>query len=274
MELFIIRTPLRTNLKTYKMMNSNKYFDIYRIANLMRRSAVLNTRMVLIAFAAVGGLLLIVFLSDTFSRGYINYTPLMNLFYVILFAGGFIFTSQSFNELQKPEKGYHYLTLPASHFEKLFTKWLFSTIIYLAAAYIALYMIALIGAGLSVALFKAEFKFLALLNYEPFRMAGIYMVLQPIFLLGAAYFRRHSFIKTLLTLIIIAIIIGIFTTIVSYLMFGSYGLETSSFTDSNIPGPHIVFTETIPQISNILFWYVMGPFFLVVSYFRLTETQV
>jgi hypothetical protein len=256
------------------MMSLNKYFDIYRIANLMRRSAILNTRMVLIAFAAIGGLLLIVFLSDTFFHGDINYTPMMNLFHVILFAGGFIFTSQSFNELQKPEKGYHYLTLPASHLEKLFTKWLFSTIIYLVAAYLALYVIALIGSGLSVALLKADFKFPALQNYEPFRMAGIYLVLQPIFLLGAAYFKRHSFLKTLLTIIVIALITGIFTTIASYILFGSSGLESSNFAGSNTPIPHIVFTETIPHLSKILFWYVMGPFFLIVSYFRLTERQV
>ena len=250
-------------------MNANKYFDIYRVANLMRRSAVLSSRMVITAFAAIGGVLLIVFLSDTFVRGYINYKPLMNLFYVTLLGGGFIFTSQSFSELQKPEKGYHYLTLPASHLEKLFTKWIFSTIIYLVAAYIALYIIALIGSGLSVALFKTEFKLLALQNYEPFRMAGIYLVLQPIFLLGAAYFRSYSFIKTLLAIIIISIIISAFVTIVSYLMFGTSGINSSDF-GGNIN----VFTGTIPQISKILFWYVMGPFFLIVSYVRLTERQV
>jgi hypothetical protein len=234
----------------------------------------MNIKPYLTGLGAIGGLLFLIVFADSYFRGYVNYEPFMSTFYLLFFLGGFIFTSRIFSELHQPEKSYQYLTIPASTLEKLIAQWLISGIGFILVSYIGLRIVAIVGAGLSSALFEIDYQWLHLSHFEFLKAASSYLVIQSVFFLGACYFRNHNFIKTILAIFIVALVLNVITLIVVYIAFGQSGLsESNIWIHSGEILPHF-FTVEMPQVLESIFWYVMAPFFLVVSYFKLKERQV
>jgi len=234
----------------------------------------MNLKSYLIALAAMGGILLALLITDSYSRSSINYEPFVSTFYLFFFLGGFIFTSRIFNELHQPEKSYQYLTLPASTLEKLISQWLFSAILYVVISYIVVQIIAFIGGIVSSTLFQFDFHWLNLTQFEFPKIAAIYIVIHSIFFLGACYFKNYNFIKTLLSVFILGATVFVISIAAAYLLFGQSGFsESTLWMQTNSELPHFITVE-LPTVIETIFWYGLAPFFLIVSYFKLKERQV
>jgi len=255
-------------------MEAKKYFNSTRLFYLLRRELVINYKLFLTDAAAVGGFLLLLLMSDSYVRGYLDYGPFVTTFYFFFFLGGAIFTSKIFGELQHPEKSYRYLTLPASTLEKLITKWLLSTLGFIVAAYLGVQLIAAIGGYLSATFFGFDFYMLPIDDTGFLTQAARYLVLHSVFFLGACTFRNHNFLKTLLALFVVGSVVSIFTGLIAYLIPGEDIMTNYSHLKNLEALNNSNFLQQLSQIIEIVQWYVLAPFFIVVSYFKIQERQV
>jgi hypothetical protein len=240
----------------------------------MKRYITLNAKTILIALSAISGLLLLIILAESYGAQKVRYDGYMETFYTAFFLGGLIFTSRIYHELHTPEKSYQYLSLPASTLEKLLSHWLISSVGYILASFLAMYIVAFVGGLLSAGLFQAGFQPIDLAPHRLLQAAGAYLVLQSIFLFGAVCFRGHNFLKTILGLFLFGIFISIFTSLAAKIILGDLFGQQLPHMEPGMKQIPAFFSETVPAIMKSVFWYVMAPFFLVVSYFKLKERQV
>ncbi len=258
-------------------METNNHFSLMRLWLLIRRQVITNGYGLLIAFGAIAGmLLLIAVLMVVFNPNAVH--NLNGLFFSILFIGGFIYTSNAYAELQQVQRSYSYLTLPVSTTERLGSAWLLGGILLPFFALLAMTGVILLGNVIIALLPGFSFGHLslqALFSKSSMNALGVYAVTQPIFLLGAAAFRKHHFIKTLLALFVCMVILNAYTGLLGWAMFS--GIQENGITigPDQVPA-HLerLFTRHIPLVAEIVFKYVMAPFFLVVTWFRIKERQV
>lgn len=130
----------------------------------------------------------------------------LSFFPITLFAGGFIFTSLSFRELNKKSSRQFFLSLPAANSEKVVSKWLISGLLFPIAWMLVYQLFAFFtyswvaGDGFMM----VHFSILDPLNWI---WVGIYALLQSVFFLGAISFPQFSLIKTVLALFVIGLFI-------------------------------------------------------------------
>jgi len=255
-------------------MNKNSYFDINRIGYLLIRQLRFSSQTLLIGFGAMAGFIIIVLtLSVIFGKPEPVTKTFFGLVMPFFFIGGYIFTSNIFSELRTSHRGYLYLTLPASTLEKLIVSWFISSVLYVAASIVVMFAINIISKSV-VAIFSAnQVPVINLFSHSVIRMYAVYMVIQSVFLLGAIYFRKANFFKTLLSLFVISIAIAMYTSLTARLIV-FHNFRAIHF-DNNMPDNwQDFFTNIFAPVIKVLFWYCLAPFFLVVSYFSLKERQV
>jgi len=240
-------------------------FNIKRLSNFIQRQVALNLPPMLIAVGAFFGTLLIgsLFIAY-FEPGEVR--ELKAFYLVAFFMGGYVFTSQIFSELHSPQKSYFYFTLPVSTTEKLAGSWLLSSPVYVLVFSVIIFIVAFMAS-----IVAGDFGFIPdLFDRHYFTSMGVFMVTQTIFFLGASYFRKHNFLKTMFALFLIQIVIGAYGGLLGWTLFGGEG----SLQSDDFSGGFKTFVETvIPRIAHIFFWYLLAPFMLVVSYFSLKERQ-
>ncbi|MFO7977594.1 MAG: hypothetical protein R6U64_02965 [Bacteroidales bacterium] len=253
-------------------MNTSSFFSLQRFFLVLRRDMVLNQKTLLIGLAAMSGLLLVQSVIQTYaSGGVFSLEAFSGSGITYFFVFGYVVASMVFKELHVPARSQFFLTLPASNLEKVAAAWVVSAPLYVVGVFLALTLISLLAALLNALLFGS-----ALLVFNPFTTmnlyaAGVFLVTHSIFFLGAVYFRKNNFLKTILSLFVISVAISMLAGLMGYLFFG-----TTSFTineQTTIGTPDFI-TEFLPTMAKIVFWGIVGPFFLIVSYFRFKEREV
>lgn len=185
------------------------------------------------------------------------------------FIGGLIVTSLAFAEINKPETGYQFMTLPASSSEKFITTWIFTSLVYSLIAFI----IIICGSFL-----------LSLVEYAGYAVRGpildlsgildvflSYFFLNTIFLAGAAAFKRYAFFKTLLTFLILFFFFSICGAVLTYFI----GAQ-------NVTGGPFSFGFHFKGASGLEVWKHTGAviqiivmlYFLVLGFFKFKEREL
>lgn len=235
---------------------------------LVRQITLFKQRWI-IAAAAVFGLLLL----SSLATAYLNPDKLMNMLIVyafVFFIGGLIFSSQVFMELNSPNQAYSFLTLPVSTLEKLFGSWLLTTPLYILVYTFVTYTIYLLSTlitGFAISPFE-HFGWEAY-----FELIGAYLVIQTIFLWGACYFKKNNFLKTVLSLIVFVSALCLWGVFLVWVLFGEQ--RELSVTPSETQEAINSFLEAwLAPTLEFLFWGVLGPFMLLISYFTLKEREL
>ena len=255
-------------------MENNNFLNINRLYLLTRRHILSNAKGWFIAFGAVSGALLVISLLTA----YFNPQNLPNLaptYITIMFIGGYIFTSNIFSELHDVRKATHYLTVPASTTERLLSAWLLTAILFPILSMLIITLIILI----------ANLLMNLTLNFEPFQQVFYnggfsifrsYLITQSIFLLGAVYFRKNNFLKTVLAMFVFSMVVMALASAFGYLFLSSLSEGPGATFEANNMTVQLesLFLEGIPAAARILYYYLSVPFFLVVSWFTLKERQV
>ncbi len=255
-------------------MENPTIFSLKRFYLLSRRQILSNTMSLLIAFGAVAGVLLIISLLVAYFNPE-NLNNLTGLYFAVMFIGGYIFSSNMFNELHTAPKSYNYLTLPVSTTERLVSAWAISAFLFPAIALIAMaLMVFLANLIMNLTLDLAPFQ--GIFSRGSFQAVKVYFITQSVFLLGAAYFRKNNFLKTLLALFVISMIINIYMGITGYIMFSEWdmSMQVNISEDGSYPAIENLFLRQIPAVASFVFNYVTVPFFLVTTWFSLKERQV
>ncbi|WP_017733069.1 hypothetical protein [Nafulsella turpanensis] len=209
---------------------------------------------------------LIALLTPVIIRAFIEPDDLAGLQAYFLFAylfGGFILTSHVFKELHSPHQSYFFLTLPASALEKLLGAWLLTVPLYSLVYIVASFIVFFTGHLIT----GETFAFASFFNGFGEAVLG-YLAIQPIFLWGAAYFRKNNFLKTVGSVFALGICLTIFTTILIRLIIG-YTMITFTAHGEGSSLPSGMFENYV----EIFFW-ALGPYMLLTTYFTLKERQL
>ncbi|HWV64984.1 hypothetical protein [Chitinophaga sp.] len=209
-------------------------------------------------------------------------------YYIGLFFGGTLFTSRAFNELGSKEKGVDFLMLPASQFEKFITLFLISSLGFFIAYHISCYLSFMIvekvqkaATGLPIA---KDYLFLDHPKEKVYIYYG-YFILQAAFLLGATYFHKYSFIKTVLSIFVFAFALWLINCVIVTLIFG-FGNEfwkrsVPFLLVSKLEGGPVAWHTTLYLIPKWLqdtylftIKFVIAPVLWTIAYFRLKDQEI
>lgn len=257
-------------------MELNNIFHPRRLFLLLREELFFGRRNSLVFAGATGLLLVLIFIFNATSNdGWQDFHQ--TWFTILLYAGGFLFTSVAFSHFANKTSRQFHLALPASTLEKFTSKWLISAILY-PIAIICIYQLYAWG----LELFTDNYVGVKIDPFTPFNkeyslLIRIYIVLQSIFLLGATVFHRYSIFKTLFSLAVIGLFLALFTFICMRLVFAEYW--TGPFTPGpEGPMPSEAFIAWIegPFTTTMLnvFWWVLAPVVLVIGFLKLKEKEV
>jgi uncharacterized membrane protein HdeD (DUF308 family) len=269
-------------------MNSLK-----RIAYLLKKDVVEIYRPAVLVSATVAGVLLVVSLlicifgdgsaaRASFPQGVQGHDVVFGLLLVL---GGALITSRAFSEVHDRSRNHEWFMLPASTLEKFLNRLVLTSVGYSIIVIVGYFAATAITAGITLAVTGNHLGIFNPLDREVWQAVANYWLAQSIFLFGAAYFRKTHFVKTVLSVIVLAISLGIFTAIVLRIVFTGYfdGLEPTAELArlfENFDDRFIWFgwgerlARTLSVIANIIRWGVIGPLFWTLTYFRLRETEV
>lgn len=260
-------------------MNSIIQFKPDRFVHLFRKELFSGHKRTLITASAVFGILLVIILVWAEDRDSDIYEFHEIYFPLILLAGGFIFTSIIFKDLDDSNKALLYLTLPASNFEKFLSKWLLCVICFPIIALTGYWLFSLIAAGLSQSLFDFGTPSFNPFGAEEWFFVKLYVVLQSIFFIGAIVFRKYVAVKTIGSLFIIEIIFAALIFLLFRILFASEFQGLFNIQDGGALGePSQGFIDFMKgpawTTAQYLFWLVMPLLFWTVTFFKLKEKEL
>ncbi len=251
-------------------------FNTNRVINLIIRNLTENIGTLLKSVVIVSCILLVITIFENIFRSYISYVALMANAQIAMFIGGAIFSSVIFKEMHAPAKAYRFLTLPVSNLEKLIYAWVLTSPLVVVVSFSMIYLISWLALAFLVSVFHIQYTVLDLVNDTGFgKTALIYMLIQPFFLLGAVSFKKNTFINTVLVSIIIGFSIALFTYTLIVLVF-PWNDVTHDLVGKMMPVPAIeqFFENKFAPLIRFLFEYIMAPFVLVITYYKLKEKQI
>lgn len=194
--------------------------------------------------------------------------------YGTLFIWGMIAASMSLRELHDKEKNQTFLLLPASALEKVISRLLLVTIGFAVYIIVIMHLVSWLNAGLSFVLFGRN-RYVPVFGSELWPRLAFFMVNQSLFFLGAAWFRKLHFIKTVFALTLLNFALTIFCVVVFRVAFSDL---IGAFGYSDVDPA--VFAEGWPQLRPLLrialvaCFTVLPVFCWVVAWLRVKETQV
>ena len=70
-------------------------------------------------------------------------------------------------------------------------------------------------------------------------------------------------------------VLGMFSSFMGWAIVGELSFHKMQFSNNDFSESFLGDLETIlPRIANVIFWYLLAPFFLITSYFKLKETEI
>jgi len=256
----------------------NQILDIKRLGYLARRDFLSGWRGTAVASGAVAGVLFLLVILSTFFNGQNSmdyYSYLTNT----LIIWGSISASLAFTSLHDKTRNETYLMLPASSIEKTLVRLLSVSVATPVYIITILSLASLFSEAVTALVFQTKFSPLNPFQGMIFKTLGFVVILQSVFFLGAAWFKKAHFIKTILTLILLFIAVGILSTFIFRLIFASYfdgfftprvmNFDIGTFMETQFPS----LIKTLQLIGKVLLYGFMAPFFWVIAWLRVKETQ-
>jgi len=192
-----------------------------------------------------------------------------------LFLGGFIVTSMMFSQDMFNRTGQHnWLMLPASRLEKFGAKAVLSAFAYPIVLTLLVTVASIVVEALTLLFFGNPFSPFIPWTANVGKMVLHYVATQSVFLLGATYFRKTHFVKTVLTIGIIGILMGLLATLFVRIAFAPY--FTGPFDlriDLSVIDNHHTIVTLGRWIGNIFYWLVLPVFCWFTAYLRVKEVQ-
>ena len=280
----------------------NNIFNIRRFGLVLSKDFQEKWKRYVLQFLTMFGIMAIVLIWSRYNY-YHNIIPNINMNYEniyllglasLMFLGFGVFYASTFMEPMQEKTGrIAYLTIPASDFEKFLSRWLIVTVGYIISFFIALWIAdAVRVVFLSYRFPRLDIRFLDFSklvnlekkdNYSDYVFfstyffgfwTGIYALLQSLFILGATFWGKISFVKTFSA---ITLIVGSFLYLnwqiikIIYQDMGKFENKVGAFFDSIIPAdisPNSVFliVTCILVFFTLLCW--------IIAFFRFRESEI
>lgn len=183
-------------------------------------------------------------------------------YFMMLYLGGFIITSFAFSDLHNYPKAHLFLTLPCSNLERFLNKWILTSIGY-ALTLLGFYcFLSFLSSIANLFIHQQTIRIIDL--SQPDLWIGIYkyIILQSVVFLGAITFKRYVLIKTALTIGLLFLAFSIFLLAINAIMLFPYYNQIE------------LLLNTTHTLAHFIFWFLLAPFCLIITYFRLTEYEL
>ena len=261
-----------------------------------------NRKRYLLALLAMGGLLAAWygFLLTIDKFGPVNLFLQFTAYYCGLYFVGCFYASTIFSELGSKSRAIQYLSVPASHLEKLLCGILFGVVLFFLAYTAVFYLVDIPMVSLANQVIARQHQHwpgtwqpigtVEVLNLWNMPWAPIpdrqyhlfllgYFAVQSAFLLGSVYFARWSFIKTVIGILLFWGGFIMFTDKVvnEHLPAGWHAYDMLRWYDNPDNSPvfrMVQLPDTVERLLVILVQYSIPPAFWVITYFRLKEKEV
>jgi hypothetical protein len=256
----------------------NETLSARRVGLLLRNDVVGGYRAWLIASAALAGLIVVSSAATVYFNGSPGVYSSPWWFGVLLLVWGAITASKAFNELHDRTKNEPYLLLPASTLEKGVARLLLVLIGFFVYFLAYATVVAAVAGTLNALLFGAGNRIATPFDPLVAKLLGHYVVVQSLFFVGAAWFRKTHFLKTVLALILISWAIGAFAFLLGWLLFGEFrnGIGMS-FGEGDL---YTIYVEDVGAIDvsrrvlPLAYFFALPLVCWYVAWLRIKETQV
>ena len=257
----------------------NHTFNVNRFFLLLKKDLLQGYKTLLITIGAVTGAT--VFLLFISSSGEGGAKVHMGFFLPILWLGGLILTSMVFKEAHSIHTIHGWLMTPASRLEKFLQKLMFTTV---------LFILALLGAFFAATALNSLIYRLFLNRrpplFNPFQSwvwinIGHYLIVQSMFFLGAVWFRKYNFVKTVLTLNILQAGMALFLGLAAGLVYWTplreaahgnhqFFMEASHLLTMKFNG----INPLLITVGKVIYFGCFAPVFWFVSWLRMKEIEI
>jgi hypothetical protein len=257
-----------------------KNLNLNRLFLLIKKEYIENIKLVLIGYIAVIGFIFAILLLNSIYDGelWLYFNGIYNSTIVLV---GIVFAGISFADFRTKERAISYLTLPATHLEKILSQILLSTfgfvISYTLVFYLSYLMFYVIG--------KMFFTF-PIGGFNPFTLdtynaISALIIIQSLYLAGASFFKKipvfftslYIFVFSLILLLVVGVLVHLLTNqIPQYVGLQSEDMEFVF----NTQGPKNISKDDFwsGKIISIFFHYLLAPIFWLITYFNLKEKEV
>ena len=258
-------------------------FSITRLFKLMRKDFIIHRRYLMLAlismFAVCG--LLVFMTSSGAPTGSTEVPPDAGeiVFSFLLLVGGALVTAMGFREFRDTPERLKFLSLPASNFEKVFSKWLYTLPFY----FIMVTVVFVIGYPLFSSLVDVwiGYQFVPLeeleLKFYKYFALAFFLGHSIIFLLALIY-NRFPIPKIIVTgfilFIISALLLGIIFRIVFYDHFQGLFQETELFRSQRLTNEAQIWIDDFFKKLPGRFAMIGVPFIWLITYFKMKEKEV
>ncbi len=262
----------------------NEYFCPERFFLLIKRDFFTHYRTILIATAAIAGF--VIFSSALSALNHNGGEFHIRFYFMLLYIGGFIFTSRAFRELYNSQKSYTYVTLPGSLLEKFIERWLLTSLVYALGTLFVYFVIAVISEALNQILFGYTNALLSPFSRTFLVGTAAFLVIQGIFLTGAVFFKKNALIKTILMITLFAIVLLMImilaVSLISPEHFRGFHWSNQEFNSTpglakwlNMPEFNLILVgKKIEYGLRILFWVILAPFCWLISFLKFRKIEV
>jgi hypothetical protein len=187
-------------------------------------------------------------------------------FIAVLFVWGTIATSISFRDLHGRSTNTAFLLLPATALEKTLSRLLINTVLLFVYLLVFMSLLSLVGEVFELVGLTRSNEWFSPLDRRAWSAIPHYLVLQSVFFLGAAWFRKLHYVKTLLSVAVLAIGLSAIVFGFGLLLFGGTAFDVE---DSALRTPVLV-----EHVARILYFVALPLFCWWVAWLRVKESQV
>jgi hypothetical protein len=256
----------------------NQFFSFKRFNLLVLKHWAVNKKRYGLSVLAFIGLLILWFVfalivgdDNLMSKDFQQST-----YFLSLFAAGTFYASQYFRDLASKPKGSNFLLVPASTFEKFMCSILYTSIMFFIILTAAFYLVDVLMVSIAKSLPRIKLPegkatvvnifgidFFNFNDDSTLNFLLFFFSIQSAFLLGSVYFKKYSFLKTIITGFVIWFILFLIT----YFIYHQFLVEKISEEDF----------EQVPNwVANLIrvLAYAIAPLLWIVTYYRLKNNQV
>ena len=269
------------------IMLKDNFLSVSRFMNICRKDAVENWRTYLLRVIVMYGLMTLIFVwTGYFQYSYLHrIDPMVEIsLYTFMWSGlifGCVAASLNMEKMKSKTSRLALLMLPATPFEKFFSRWLASTVVFIItfiiafklADYTRVFIYSATCPDNTIVAAKLKYIFAvsgdyAFLSQISCKIKGVfiinYFLLQSCFILGSSIWPKNSLIKTFASGFSILTLYSLIFTGIARLIFKDAA--------GNMIG------DSDPQSFTITLAYVMSTFFIFLNwglaYFRFKEAEI
>lgn len=258
-------------------------FSLSRLFNLIRKDYIINRKYILLSIVSIVAIcaLMVFFTSDGAPMNSKQVPPDAGeiVYGVLLIVCGSVITASIFREFRNQPERLKFLSLPASNFEKVFSKWLYTLPFYF------LIISAIFVTGYPV--FSNIIGYLIDLEYVPLQelrpryfgyLSLAYFLIHSAIFLFSLFYNRFPIPKIIVTGFILAMagfaVILLLTRIIFYDHFQGLFRGSELMFSRKLSNDFQIWIETFMMKLPYLFAMIGVPFIWLISYFKMKEKEL